>query len=56
MLLIGIDEIAKKYGVSARVASKWIREGAPAVRIGKRVVVDDDKLLAWLMDHIYGLF
>ena len=51
MLLIGIDEIAKKYGVCSRVVSKWIQDGAPAMRIGKRVAVDDDKLKAWLMDH-----
>ncbi len=51
MLLIGMEEIKDRYRMSRRVIADWIKDGAPIMRIGKRIAVDDEHLQAWLLQH-----
>ena len=51
MLLIGMEEIKERYRVSRWAINSWMQDGAPFMRIGKRVAVDDEQLNAWLLQH-----
>ncbi len=51
MLLIGMEEIKIRYRVSRWVINSWMQDGAPFMRVGKRVAVDDEQLNAWLLQH-----
>ena len=48
MLLIGVEVIAGRYEVGHRTITSWIKDGAPFMRLGRKLAVDDDELEAWL--------
>ena len=48
MLLIGVEEIAGRYRVGHRTIISWIKDGAPFMRLGRKLAVDADELEAWL--------
>lgn len=47
------EEVAQVLGISRAGAYMLMRsEGFPTIRIGKRMVVPKDKLLAWMEEQI----
>ena len=47
------EEVAQVLGISRAGAYTLMRsEGFPTIRIGKRIVVPKDKLLAWMEEQI----
>ena len=51
-LTLSVPEVAAVLGISRAVAYELVRlEGFPKIRIGNRIVVPKDKLIAWMDEH-----
>ena len=50
MVLLSIDEVARRLGVRRARAYELVREGLlPAVRLGRQVRVSNEALRAWVL-------
>jgi excisionase family DNA binding protein len=53
-LLVGVKQAAEMFGISFPIMYTLCkREGFPAIRIGKRILISVDGLKAWIPNH-YG--